>query len=270
MKKFSQLFLVLLSLVSCSKPDLFFSYPNRELTRAEQLKVSAFEKNYIGRITPTETSTKSESKDSITLIGFKTVAFHGPDSVFVNTLWESYKEEIAAYGSFLTLDGQARIYFPMSEAIVKVNGIKYIADSNGVIALPLSDYERVFVIGRNKTDKSVYTRFRRVYKANESFNNGHILVFDLGFRPLMNEHDPDKLTDGEGGDVGISCTHNHGSYANCTVAYMIAQPRCVTDYSRCMDYNGFGTDCSGNKLFFIGSDCSVALSMGYCWNEVMD
>lgn len=61
MKKFSQLFLVLLSLVSCSKPDLFFSYPNRELTRAEQLKVSAFEKNYIGRITPNETSTKSES-----------------------------------------------------------------------------------------------------------------------------------------------------------------------------------------------------------------
>ena len=36
-----------------------------------------------------------------------------------------------------------------------------------------------------------------------------------------------------------------------------------------MDYNGFGTDCSGSHLYFIGSDCSVAMKNGHCWNELM-
>ena len=120
---------------------------------------------------------------------------------------------------------------------------------------------------------TIYTKFSHSYRPQNVFYNESVLVYDLGLRPLcnMNEHHLVKMTTGEGGSGGgVSCTKNHGSYPNCTVAYMIAQPRCVTSYDRCMDYNGFGTDCSGSGLYFIGSDCSVALSMGYCWNEVMD
>jgi hypothetical protein len=39
----------------------------------------------------------------------------------------------------------------------------------------------------------------------------------------------------------------------------------------CMDYNGFRTDCDKTKRlqYFIGSDCSVAVSRGQCWNEMV-
>lgn len=162
----------------------------------------------------------------------------------------------------------------MSNAIVRYNGEKYVADSNGVISSSIFEFDKVSVVGREKTDKTIYTKFGRAYRPKNTFNQERVLVFDLGPRPLdcsKEEHDPERLANGEGGGGGgVSCTQNHGSYPNCTIAYMIAQPRCVTSYDRCMDYNGFGTDCSGSKLYFLGSDCSVALSMGYCWNEVMD
>jgi len=269
MKKYLFFVLILVSIISCSKEAVSRV---RELSYEEQLSVSGYEKNYIDKLQRT-IGTKSERQNDVVLIGFKTISFHGPDSVFVNKLWNTYKDEIAAYGSFLPLDGQARIYFPLSNAIVRCNGAKHIADSAGVISCSNIDLEHVSVVGRDKTDKSIFTKFRHPYKPSSVFPQAKVLIFDLGSRPLddsMHEHNIEKLATSEDGNGKVSCVQNHGSYANCTVAYMIAQPRCATDYNRCMDYNGFGTDCSGNKIYFLGSDCSVALSMGYCWNELMD
>ncbi len=269
MKKILQAFLIVI-LTSCAKDNNLYK---RELLPEEQNKISAFEKNYVDRLSR-NVRTKSNSPDDILLVGYKTISYHGSDSVFVNDLWEKHKEEIAAFGSFLTLDGQARIYFPMSDAIVFCNGTKYIADSNGAIACSNHKIDKVQVVGRNRTEKTIFTSFNHPYIPHNIFYRERVLFFDLGSRPLicsMDENNVETLYRGEGGNSGgISCTQNHGTYPNCTVAYMIAQPRCVTNYYRCMDYNGFGTDCSGSKLFFLGSDCSVALSMGFCWNEVMD
>lgn len=268
MKHLFLFIIIVLSFISCSKDDPFTI---RELSSEEQIRVSEFEADFVEKVRR-NVQTKSESSNDVVLIGFKTVSYHGADSVFVNSLWETYREEIAAYESFLTLDGQARVYFPMSEAIVKYNGTIHIADSCGRITLSGIDYNKVSVVGRNKTDKSVYTKFKCTYRPQNIFNQEKVLVFNLGPRPLCNmenEHNLDRLTRGEGGNVGVPCTQNHSPYPNCTAAYMIAQPRCVTDYTRCMDYNGPGTDCSGSKLYFIGSDCSVAMIRGYCWEEMM-
>lgn len=35
-----------------------------------------------------------------------------------------------------------------------------------------------------------------------------------------------------------------------------------------MDYNGFGSDCSGSHNYFLGSDYSKAMAAGHCWNEL--
>ena len=257
-----------ISFSSCSK-DASFSHM-RELSASEQLRVSEFEANYVKRMLR-NANAKSTSRDEVFLVGFKTVAYHGSDSIFVNKLWKAHEKEIAEHGSFLTLDGQGRIYFPLSDAIVRINGIKYTADSKGVVATSVHDFNRVSVIGRERTEKTIYTKFDREYRPREIFRQERVLFFDLGERPLCHsdKHNLERLAPGEGGTGGgVSCTQNHGSYSNCTVAFMIAQPRCVTNYDRCMDYNGFGTDCSGNKAFFFGSDCSVALAMGHCWNEL--
>lgn len=49
----------------------------------------------------------------------------------------------------------------------------------------------------------------------------------------------------------------------------------------CMDYNGWKTDCKkgtttkfgiptlSKAVKFLGSDCSVSMARGHCWNEVM-
>ena len=267
MKKILFFHLFLLSFISCSKDEFLFI---RELSSDEQIRVSEFERNYINHLIINSKS-KSDSKDEIFLIGYKTISYHGTDSIFVNVLWETFKKEIEAQGSFLTLDGRARIYFPMSDAIVKCNGTKYIADSNGVISCPNSNLDDVTVVGREKTEKSIFTKFRHPYSPNNFFKQEKVLVFDLGSRPVcgsMSAHHENHSYSGRG-VIGVPCIENHQPYSNCTVAYMIAQPRCTTSYDRCMDYNGFGTDCSGDG-YFLGSDCSIAMAQGHCWNEVMD
>lgn len=52
------------------------------------------------------------------------------------------------------------------------------------------------------------------------------------------------------------------------MAFGISSDRCVIKYDRCMDYNGFGSDCSGSHNYFLGSDCSKAMAAGHCWNEL--
>lgn len=78
----------------------------------------------------------------------------------------------------------------------------------------------------------------------------------------------EELEEGGVGDA-VPCTQNHGGM-NCTAAFpTVSTLRCTTKWDRCMDYNGYGTDCSGSHSYFTGSDCFWAMAQGECWNEIM-
>ncbi len=80
MKKILFFHLFLLSFISCSKDEFLFI---RELSSDEQIRVSEFERNYINHLIINSKS-KSDSKDEIFLIGYKTISYHDTDSIFVN------------------------------------------------------------------------------------------------------------------------------------------------------------------------------------------
>lgn len=75
------------------------------------------------------------------------------------------------------------------------------------------------------------------------------------------------------------CVANHGGI-NCSKKYGYNQGRCPFNPNTCMDYNGYYTDCikgtnevggipsMGKTIKFIGSDCSVSVADGHCWNEL--
>jgi hypothetical protein len=87
--------------------------------------------------------------------------------------------------------------------------------------------------------------------------------------------DGDNPEDGGGG-----CLANHGG-ENCSKAYGISEGRCPMDPATCMDYNGYSTDCKKGTTWhfgiptfskvikFVGSDCSVSVLRGHCYNELM-
>jgi hypothetical protein len=75
------------------------------------------------------------------------------------------------------------------------------------------------------------------------------------------------------------CVANHGGI-NCSKKYGYNEGRCPFNPKTCMDYNGYFTDCvkgtneeggipsMGKTIKFIGSDCSMSVSDGHCWNEL--
>lgn len=129
------------------------------------------------------------------------------------------------------------------------------------------------ICGRDKTSKTVRTTFKKSIKPEKYYSESGALIFNLGERKFCCKNKlikkRMKTLDEINGDGKISCTKNHSPSRNCTEAFGCYQNRCTPLYDRCMDYNGFGTDCSGSHLYFIGSDCSVAMKNGHCWNELM-
>lgn len=215
--------------------------------------------------------TKSTSTDNgIFLLGYCKVEYHGDDSVFVSKLWNRHREEIEALEGIYAYHGRVRVYCPLSNAIIQYNGRNYVADDNGYIAdIPRDSIESIKLVGRDKTEHTKYTVFKGDYRIDSYYDNYGAAVFDLGIRKSCNKITQDKveaLRDEE--NEGISCIENHGGQ-NCTDAFNLYQGRCPLNHNRCMDYNGFETDCQGSKLFFVGSDCCVAMTHRHCWNEVM-
>lgn len=243
-----------------------------QLSQEELQKVSMFESQYINRFIANET--RSKTSNQITLIGYTTIAYHGEDSIFVNKLWTKCKNEIEEAGYFLPLDGKVRVYYPLREAIVTIDGHKYTADSCGIVYLKkdVSLY-KTKLLGRAKTAKSVETKFCHGFTAEKEYESTNVIVYDFGVKKLCceNKHSaPMVKTNSEQIENDkVSCRKNHLPYRNCTEAFGCYQGRCKINYNRCMDYNGFYTDCSGSKKYFVGSDCSVAMAQGHCWNEVM-
>ena len=241
------------------------------LSQEELQKVNLFESQYINRITANKT--RSEVSNKITLVGYTTIAYHGKDSIFVNKLWDKCKNEIEETGYFLTLNGKVRVYYPLREAIVNINGKKYIADSCGIVCLKdvASDYN-VKLLGRAKSVKNVETKFCHEFMPEKEYELTNVLVYNFGERKKCCE-DKDsapmmKSSSEHSEDTKVNCIKNHLPNRNCTEAFNCYQGRCPINYNTCMDYNGFYTDCSGSDVYFVGSDCSVAMALGHCWNEV--
>lgn len=272
------LFLGLTIITSCSlkESDLYSDYEEElveHLSASEQEKVSKFESSYLSCHS---NKTRSGNED-IVLVGYKTVSYHGEDSAFVNTIWEHYKKEIEATNYTLTLDGKVRIYFRMKDAIILIDGTKYVADSIGVVHdVILNSHSVIEAIGSEKSRQSVKTIFARRYKHEKIYLDQSSIIFNLGERfsccaqKKMLKKTLSISEDSSGsGSSNVSCTQNHPGFPNCSKAYNITTERCMFMPDRCMNYNGYGTDCSGSHLYFVGSDCSVAMALGHCWNEYM-
>lgn len=236
----------------------------------ETAMIENFEKNFLQGENNKQTRA---SQGGLHLYGYVTVVYHGEDSAFVNNLWAYYKSEIDSMGHFLVLDGKVRVYFPLSDAIAKLNLSTLYSDSLGCIANyqptnPMS----IKITGRTKTEQSVYTRFAQPYTPEKSYQTERALIFNLGERDFCCSKKSIKrlkVRSENSTDGRVSCMQNHGG-VNCTVAFGHRSGNCVTKYDRCMDYNGKGSDCSGSHLYFVGSDCSRAMAHGHCWNEVMN
>lgn len=239
------------------------------LSESETAKIENFEKELLQG--ENKKLTRS-AQDCLHLYGYVTIVYHGEDSIFVNKLWEYYKNDIDSMGHFLVLDGKLRVYFPLRDAIAKIGFATLHSDSLGFIdKCQSANPMRIKVTGRSKTENSVYTRFVQPYSPEKAYYSEHSLIFNMGERDLCCKKKSIKRlkTMAESMDNRVSCIQNHGG-KNCTVAFGIKCERCILKKDRCMDYNGLGTDCSGSHLFFAGSDCSIAMAKGHCWNEIMN
>lgn len=127
---------------------------------------------------------------------------------------------------------------------------------------------------------------RRVGERTYLFDFGDKVVHDHGHGhphphgKRAEEEAGDGEADGKDDKKGGSCLQNHNG-DNCSKAYGINQGRCTPNKKTCMDYNGYVTDCKkgtterfgiptmSKVVKFVGSDCSVAVARGHCWNEIM-
>lgn len=131
---------------------------------------------------------------------------------------------------------------------------------------------RIYDFGRRSLDHHDHshghgaTRVKRQYPAPTPGTGG--------------ETNPSNDGQGENPDAtNNGCAANHNG-ENCSIAYGINYDASTGDYSGscgdtfdsqiCQDYNGPFSDCNrANRVYyFLGSDCSEAVAMGNCWNEV--
>ena len=257
--------LTIVFVISCSKLDSQLS-PVAQDTLPD---LSLFERSFAERICSLSTKGGLQER-GVTLTGFKTLEYHGEDSVFVSNLWTQHRKEINAMDGVYAYNGRVRIYFPLANALVRLNGRLYVADHNGFIKdFPRDSVAYMQLSGRAETKHTRYTAFKGNYQITSLIEDYSTVIYDLGIRNSCNRKSQDMveaLRDEE--NEGISCIENHGGH-NCTYTFDLYQGRCPINYNRCMDYNGPGTNCKGSKLFFVGSDCCISLALGNCWHEVM-
>lgn len=264
-------FTLLLITVSCSNSDFLIDYYNQDPS------IIDFEEKMISNNIDGELLKTSETH---LLVGFTTIRFTEEEQLTTRRLFAEYEDSISkSKGIFVSEDGSyARIYYPMRNAIIKYEGKFYVANDEGVITLPSNyDLNKILVFGRAQTTHSIYTTFNIKIMPYQKYEENNTLVFNLGekYRTCNKKGITKKakiISESVSGNQ-VSCVENHKPYYNCSYAYpscVNTNSDCVTKSDRCMDYNGWGSDCSGSKAYFLGSDCSRALLRGYCWNEIMD
>ena len=255
---------VLMGMVACSSS----LYDEDYLPNVSQKE---FEERYVSTCS---LGTKLSDNNVIRLIGYTSVEYYGEEAETVKKIWAEHKDEIEKAGCYYLEDATLKIYGPLKNAIVYVNGKKYEADDEGKVYIDSNkEVESIKLAGRAQTDRSIYTKFREKIKPSSFYPEQNTFVFNIGYRRPSSCH-PEKnpvrknFSESSSGE-NVSCINNHLPFRNCTEAFpQYAQGRCETYYDRCMDYNGWGTNCSGSHSYFVGSDCGVAVSHFECWNEI--
>lgn len=139
-----------------------------------------FEREYLANTLPSVTGAQAGSGE-IQLVGYTTVVYHGQDSVMAAQIWSEHKQEIDKLGSVYTRPGMARTYSPLSNAIIEVDGVRYIADNNGIVrGISHRDVKRAILLGRDAGEKSVLTEFDKPKLPAAIHNKYNTLIFDLG------------------------------------------------------------------------------------------
>ncbi|MBP5505543.1 MAG: M56 family metallopeptidase [Bacteroidales bacterium] len=142
----------------------------------EDRSAAKFEENYIKNI-----ASVVRPNDALLLVGVSTVVYHGQDSVFVNELWAQHRQEIEKDGNIYIMPGAARMYAPLSNAIVYCDGVRYVADDNGLVCgITSGRIKNIELVGREATEASRYTEFEKPRKMASSYKKYNVIVFDLG------------------------------------------------------------------------------------------
>jgi hypothetical protein len=173
---------------------------------------------------------------------------------------------------------ELRIYFPVADALVEHGGTMMEANQMGEFEVDSLDGDYA-VLGRYQTDRvhgvdGNIIKDGVIYLAQKVSPHrqvGNVFVYDFGYKDLHDHrHDLKTRQDSNPDAPNNGCVKNHGGI-NCSDKYNIHEGRCPENHTTCMDYNGFLTDCNkAHRLeFFIGSDCSVSVKNGQCWNEMV-
>jgi hypothetical protein len=269
------------------------------LTDISGSKFALFEKEFINNL--------SSNKNIIKLAGFRTYNISEDEKEDFKKLLSEYGEEMKKMNLVVADDySYFRVYFPLHTAIVEYEGKTYTADGKGLVYIPqLKDISKMKVIGRKKSETVHGTGSNIIEKdkilLKKPFEqrthdgvrlgysiDGNACIFDLESLTGMNHScctktlscGAPRLKSGSESeeqdeyDNKVSCMQNHGG-PNCTIAFGIYQGRCPLNTSTCMDYNGWINEtgvstCNDHSSLagFPGSDCSVAIARGECWNEV--
>ena len=240
--------------------------------------------------------TLSSDNNVVKLIGFKTYTISCCEKEHFMEIANQYGEELKKYNTVFSDDFSFyRIYFALHTAIVEYNGKTYTADEKGLVLIPdLKNISKIKVIGRKRsefvhgTGSNIIEKDRIILKDafKQEVKNGlmtgysiegNACIFDFHAITSMNESCCSKTlfevprlksrTEVGGTPLhGASCIENHGGM-NCSDAFGIWGDNCVTKRDRCMDFNGYNSDCSGSG-YFLGSDCFKAMALFHCWNEL--
>jgi len=238
------------------------------------------------------------SNDTVRLVGFKNIAVPEDEARAFESAWLSRPADWNTRGElshvshfyYLPETRTLRLYFPVEGALLSHDDALVEADHLG--QLPVGEVRGdCRVVGRKQTD-SVHgvhgndVRDGIVFLAAPAApvrQVGRTYVYDFGRKSVHGHHgrkrdEGDEENDAEDSKKG--CLANHGG-KNCSKVYGISKGRCKMDPKTCMDYNGPVTDCKKGTttvfgiptvtkiVKFVGSDCSVSVAKGHCWNELM-
>ena len=138
-----------------------------------------FEREYLANTLPSVTGAQAGSGE-IQLVGYTTVVYHGQDSVMAAQIWSEHKQEIDKLGSVYTRPGMARTYSPLSNAIIEVDGVRYIADNNGIVrGISHRDVKRAILLGRDAGEKSILNEFDKPKLPAAIHKKYNAVIFNL-------------------------------------------------------------------------------------------
>lgn len=246
-------------------------------SKAIKKSISEFEINFAKSLSA---SVRSAGQTPITVIGYKTIEIPEEEQEEFKYIFNKHKTKIEQEkGLYYSEDGTyIRLYCPLHTAFIEIEGKKHVLTDKGLILpdekLSLSDIK---IYGRRRTDKVRGTGCNilkndtiiigKDLHQTGTYIDDNICVFDLGKKGLGSCCDSgvEASTRAE----NVSCVENHGG-VNCTIAFGYDEGRCWFESKKCMDYNGWATDCvDGKTTNFPGSDCYYAMLAGHCWNELM-